>query len=195
MRCGLTVFLIADKRDVEVFGCRRWELLNEVLEVLKDRLADYDREADVEKEGLISHADALREIFAGNLFREQDCGWIYGWAYELYYSSMGDWLSNSHFCPCYGEWFLTLDKFLDEQAVPLRFQKLVFQDFPIPIAPDDSPCGGLWEHEEIVAAQLPLERAIEAATDEEVAEALAEVASWLRQAAAIPGSVIVGFFR
>jgi hypothetical protein len=107
---------------------------------------------------------------------------------------MGDWLSNSQFCPCTVEWFEALDRFLEEHDVPLRLGKLLFEDFPIPIEPDDGPCGGLWEHEEIVAALQPLNEAIAAASEEEEVEGLQEVADWLKQAAELPGSVIVGFF-
>jgi hypothetical protein len=190
---GLSVFLIADKRDVQVFGCRRRKLLADVLEVLADRLGDYDEQADVAENEWISHADALMEIFSGKISRQEDCGAIYGWAYELYCSSLGDWLSNSQFCPCTVEWFETLDRVLEEHDVPLRFGKLLFEGFPIPVEPDDGPCGGLWEHEEIVAAQQPLDEAIAASDGEEV-ESLEEVADWLKQAVELPGSVIVGFF-
>jgi hypothetical protein len=73
MSLGLSVFLIYDRRDVDIFGCRRWKLLREALDALKDWLADYDQTALVAEEGRLTHAAALREIFAGTLSRPEAC--------------------------------------------------------------------------------------------------------------------------
>src|SRR5437867_3271527 len=177
---SLRAYLIADERDLHVFGCRRGNLLEEVLEVLADRLADYDEQADVEQNQRISHAQALRELFAGRLTR-LDCGPIYGWTYELYCSSMGERLHCNPFSPCRYGWFEQLDGFLAGHLVPLRFAKLL-DDCPIPLPEArELPCVGHWLFDEIKTARELWAGAIEQATDPRVVEALSVVGRWLEK--------------
>ncbi len=167
---GLRAYLIADERDIRVFGCCRRELLDEVLTVLADRCDEYDEEGGIEEKGQIGHAQALRELFAGKLTRP-DCGPIYGWAYELFCSSMGRWLHWNPFSPCRYGWFFELDKFLMEQGVPLRFARLV-DDCPIPLPePRELPCIGHWRFDLMQAARQPLAEAVERATAPRMGEA------------------------
>ena len=75
MGYGLEAFLMSSPQDVQIFGCKDTELLDEVLEAAAERLADYDDQLDVEGTERISHAQALREIFDGVLSRPgaDDC--------------------------------------------------------------------------------------------------------------------------
>ena len=194
MSQALEVYLVPTERDLKVFGCRRRRLLGEVLRAAAASLEALDEEFDVDAEGLISHADALREIFAGKPTREDDCGFVYGHAYEEYCGAVGERLSNRHFSPAGVEWLKTMDEFFGRHGVPLRFQKLLFERFPIPVDTDATPCGGFWDHPEIVAARRPLAAAVAGGAGVELAAAAGEVLSWLDRAIPSPGSVIVGFF-
>lgn len=194
MSQALEVYLVPDKRHLKIFGCRRRKLLAEVLEQAAEALEDLDEQFDVEDEDQITHAQALKEIFAGKLTREEDCGFIYGHAYEIYCSSMGEMLSNNHFSPTCVEWLNTLDGFFTKQDVPLRFHQLLFEEFPIPVETDATPCGGFWDHPEIVEARKPLKAAIAGAADADIAKAASVVLGWVNKAIKTPGSVIVGFF-
>ena len=194
MSQALEVYLVPDEHDLHVFGCRRRKLLAEVLEAAAESLESLDEEFDVEGEELITHAQALREIFAGKLTREDDCGFVYGHAYEEYCLAIGGRLGNDWFSPSRVEWFEALDKFFERTGVPLRFHKLLFDKFPIPVDTDAAPCGGYWSHAEIVRAREPLAAAIAKATEPNVAAASRVVLGWLDVAIDMPGSVIVGFF-
>ncbi len=190
---GLRAYLIADERDIRVFGCRRCKLLDEVLETLADRFTDYDEQGDVQENGRIGHAQALRELFAGELTRP-DCGPIYGWAYELYCSYLGEWLFWNPFSPCRYGWFAELDKFLAGRGVPLRFAELV-NDCPIPLPePRELPCIGQWPFAVIEAARQPLALAAQEAESPAVVEALGVVARWLEKGTGKRRSVIMGFY-
>jgi hypothetical protein len=193
MSYGLSVFLMPDAESTRVFGCGDRELVEEVIRVMARQFASYDEQFDVVREGRIPTADALRELFAGEVTRPE-CGSHYRWAYEVYCMSIGDWLSNSTFCPCWSDWFVTLDQALARHAVPLRFTKLL--DVPPTHLPetDDWPGVGHWTGDEMAAAAGPLAAAAAAEGDVEVAESLTEVLGWSRQTAARPGSLIVGFF-
>jgi hypothetical protein len=189
---GLRVFLMVEERHVRIFGCQDWELLDQVLDAMGDEFADYDDEADVEEAGSITHAEALREIFAGAITRPED-GSIYGWAYELYCASMGERLNPNPFAPCNWAWYENLDSILRRHEVPLRLEKLV-TDCPIPLPPPDPvPCVGHWNQADISAGRIPLCKLLERLEDREVADALRVVSEWLEQASAEPGSLIVGF--
>ena len=190
---SLRVYLIWDERDLRVYGCRRHDLLEEVLEARAERFADYDDQGDVQENGGIGHAQALRELFAGKLTRP-DCGPIYGWAYELYCSYVGEWLPWNPFSPCRYRWFAELDQLLAERGVPLRFAQLV-NDCPIPLPePRELPCIGHWPFAVIEAVRRPLGAAVHEAASPAAAEALGAVAGWLEKAAGERGSVIVGFY-
>src|SRR5262245_39976679 len=76
MSQALEVYLVPDERDLKIFGSRRRKLLKEVLQTATEALGDLDEEFDVAEEGVITHAEALKEIFAGKLTREDDCGYI-----------------------------------------------------------------------------------------------------------------------
>jgi hypothetical protein len=194
MSQALEVYLVPNERDLKVFGCRRRKLFEEVLLAAEEGLEALDEEFDVEAEGLISHAEALREIFAGKPTREEDCGFLYGHAYEEYCRVVGERLSNRHFSPTRVEWLKAMDEFLEKRGVPLRFQKLLFERFPIPVNTDATPCGGLWEHEEIVGARQPLVAAIAGGAEAKTAAAAGVVLAWLDRAIKAPSSVIVGFY-
>jgi hypothetical protein len=194
MGYGLTAFLMADEGDLHIFGSRRRNLLNEVLEVRENDFDSLDDQFDVEDEGLIAHAKALRELFAGKISRPEQYA-AYGWAFEVYCDAMGDRLSNASFCPCGRDWLETLDTHLKKQKVPLRLDDLISDwRIPFPKSNGDFPCLGHWPHAKMLAARAPLARAIAAAKETNIAEALQEVAGWLGQATAAPGSVLVGFF-
>ncbi len=190
---SLRAYLIADERDIRVYGCHRRALLEEVLEALAERFADYDEQGDVHENGRISHANAMRELFAGELTRP-DCGPIYGWAYELYCSYLGEWLPWNPFSPCPYRWFAELDKFLAGRDVPLRFAQLV-DHCPIALPePRELPCIGHWPFSVIEAARRPLAAAVREPASPAVAESLRVVAAWLEKAADQRGSVIMGFY-
>src|SRR5687767_12053325 len=153
MSYGMTVYLVP--RDVlALYGSNDHELLEEVLEVRGNQLARYDRELgapDPDDEADLSHADALREIFAGK-FTPGVRGSRYGSALEALFGSLGESLDNSPFVPCNTAWYTHLDEVLTAHHVPLRFFDLIAR-LPVPIPePDDWPCVGYWAEPDFAAA-------------------------------------------
>ena len=97
MGYGLSVFLITAK-DARILGTKDFDLCEEVLEAMAERLDEYEQMLDPDDDNAISHRAALREIFAGSI-SQSDSASAYGWAYELYCSSMGDRLTKIEMGP------------------------------------------------------------------------------------------------
>jgi hypothetical protein len=195
MGYGLSVFQVPQQALARASGTNNQALLSAVLAALEDKLADYDEQMhapDLENYDVdISHADALREIFAGK-FTKGVNGSRYGWAFEVLCSFLGKRLDNTGFIPCKVAWYEQLDEVLMADHVPLRFTDLIYRaPISIPEA-DDWPCVGYWGPKEL-AAIGPLAALLIRVEDAEVMEALKTAVGWLREAAKQPGSIIVGF--
>ncbi|MDG3008051.1 DUF7691 family protein [Paludisphaera mucosa] len=194
MGYGLSVFLVPCEALALAFGRNDEALRDEALAALEADLADYDRQMDApspDNDVDLSHAAALREIFAGS-FTEDVPGARYGWAFEALCRFLGESLENSGFIPCNSAWYNDLDEVLAEHQVPLEFSDLIDRS-PIPFPePDDWPCIGHWGDAHLAAAD-PLATALGAIDDPEIRTALETALGWLRAARGRPGSLIVGF--
>jgi hypothetical protein len=170
-------------------------LLAEVLEAAAGLLADCDeqlRAPDLENYDVdISHAGALRELFAAQLTKGVTNS-RYGWAFEALCASLGERLDNTGFIPCHTAWYEELDAFLATHDVALRVVDLVYRPpIPLPEA-DDWPCVGHWGREDL-AALGALGALVPRVSDREMKRALESALGWLRAAASRPDAVIVGF--
>jgi hypothetical protein len=195
MSYGLSVYRIPQQMLDRVFGKDDHALLHQALDATKDDLADYDAQMDAPDLDTydvdLSHADAMKEIFAGK-FTEYVNGSRYGWAFECLCRFIGTPLSNNGFSPCDMEGYEQLDEWLKLQGVPLKFMDLIFQSpIPIPRA-DDWPCVGHWGADAIAVAE-PLARVLPNIEDQETKEAMETALGWLRDGAKHSGSIIVGF--
>lgn len=137
MSYALSVYLVPQALLDRVCGRNDKALLEQAMQTVGNKLADYDRQMDAPDldnfEIDISHADALREIFSGK-YTKGVTGSRYGWAFECLCSFIGERLSNRGFSPCKTEWYETLDERLRSAGVPLRTQDLIFKS-PVPIPP------------------------------------------------------------
>ncbi len=195
MGYALSVYRVPQQMLDRAYGKHDEAMLSKALVALKSYLADCDKQMDApnleDYDVDISHADALRQIFAGE-FTEGVNGSRYGWAFEALCSLVGEGLSNVGFSPCKVAWYEQLDEVLADQRVPLRFADLIHRS-PLPIPPaDDWPCVGHWGLKDL-AAVGPLAELLPHIDDPEVKESLATALGWLRGATENPGSVIVGF--
>lgn len=195
MGYGLSVFRVPQQMLARTHGKNDEALLSEALVALEKQLADYDGQMDapdLENYDVdVSHADALREIFAGKFTADVN-GSRYGWAFEALCSFLGERLDNSGFVPCKVAWYEQLDEVLAADHVPLRFADLIYRSpIAIPRA-DDWPCVGHWGLNEL-AAVAPLADLISRIDDLEVKQALTTALGWLQGLAQEPGSVIIGF--
>ena len=193
MSYGMTLYLVP--RDVlDIYGSNDQELLEEVLEARAPHLARYDRELHApnpEDEADLSHADALREIFAGQ-FTPDVRGSRYGWALETLFGSLGEDLDNGPFMPCNMAWYTLLDEVLEAHNVPLRFSDLTYR-LPVPIPEsDDWPCIGYWDEADFAAADA-LAACLPKLEDRQIREALETALGWIRAARREPDLLIVGF--
>lgn len=190
MSYALSAYLMSE-RDARVFGCKDFGLCDEVVDVMSERFDECDEMLDFDDETPISHRDALREIFAGTITRPEYAG-VYGWAYEIYCSSMGERLNANPFSPCHYEWYERLDEFSSSHNIPLSFRDLIHER-PIAIPEsDDWPCVGHWPRATIVAARRPL-KSLRSSSDPDIADALRIVLEWIELAVGRPHSMIVGF--
>ena len=195
MSYALSVYLVPRQKLDRAFGKNDQALLQQVLDGVKDDLAAYDVQMeapDLDTYDVdLSHADALREIFAGR-FTEYVNSSRYGWALECICRFLGTPLSNGGFSPCKIEWYEQLDELLQQHDVPLKFRDLISQ-LPIPIPrADDWPCIGHWGPTALSAME-PLARAMPIVDDDEAKESLETALGWLREAAKHPDTIIVGF--
>ncbi len=187
----LSVYLIPTEA-VYVFGCKNFVLCNNVIEFMSDRFDELDDMLDPDDDEGLSHQEALCEIFDGTISRPAYAG-VYGWAYEVYCSSMGDHLINNPFSPCRFEFYEQLDQLLNSRSIPLRFDQLI-NDCPIPIPkPDDWPCSGHWTNAVITNARTSLRNLRGTIDDVSVANAINIVQEWFALCEARADSMIVGF--
>jgi hypothetical protein len=188
MSYGLSVFLL-DEQDARIFGCQDWQLLEDVLKAQQENFADYDDQAEVQELGGLPHAQALRDLFTGNILRADSPS--YGWAYELYCASMGTRLNPNPFVNCDFRWYEEIDQFLITHDVPLRLKKLVTDPpFPLPAPPNV----GHWSRDAILSGAPRLNAVLDTVRIKKkfFARALHVVREWLESAVAQPNSAIVG---
>jgi hypothetical protein len=194
MGYGLSLFRVPEPMLARVCGKNDQALLNDALKALQDALESYDKQMDapdLENNDIdISHADALREIFAGR-FTKGVNGARYGWAFECLCHFIGERLSNVGFVPCRIAWYEELDKTVASNEIPLKFTNLIYRS-PVAIPEsDDWPCVGHWGANEL-AALGPLAELIPRIDDAEMKESLSTALGWLQKAAKDPG-LIIGF--
>ena len=193
MSYALSAYLVTADEILQFPGCPDDELLAEVLEAAGESLANLDEQmCDPDDEDDISHEQAMRELFSGELTAEY-YGARYGWAFDMLCNCLGTFLSNRGFSPCDTSWYEQLDEYLATSDVEFRFTQLIY-DCPIELPTiDDWPCIGHWTQEQIAAAAPAMKKLAEETADREVAEALGTVNEWFEQALGEPGSMIVGF--
>lgn len=145
MGYGLSVFLVP-LSELERVRANDQELLQAALENLQEALSDYDAQMGApnpDNDADLSHADALKELFAGK-FTPHVPGARYGWAFECLCAFIGTRLDNDGLIPCTWDWYERLDRILEQRGLSLRFSKLI-SDSPIAFPePDDWPCVGHW---------------------------------------------------
>lgn len=193
MSYGLRVYLV-DETIGSIPGSNDIVLLEEILEVCANDLKDYDRQEDVE-EGAFTHAQALRELFAGECTRPE-YGAFYGWAFDILCSSLGAWLHNT--CTRWPtDWLDKLDTRMAEGGVNLRFFGGLMENRPVPLpeTPFGIPGIGHWKYEQVVAELPKLEAMLAGVTDKKLLESFTEdILPWLKASAERPNSMLIGVY-
>jgi hypothetical protein len=197
MSYGLRVYLV-DEEIRSIPGSKDTDLLEEVLEARAYEFADYDEQEDPFgdlNDPPFSHAEALREIFAGHYTRP-DCAIYYGWAFDLLCASLGDWMHK--WCDRWStEWLSRLDAAMEEGGVELRFWNGLVEVCPVPLPdnPNGIPGIGHWTHEQVILALPKFKKLIRRVKDKEVLHSLKEeMLPWLQAAAKRPGSLLIGVY-
>ena len=134
---------------------------------------------------------AVREMFVGTMNLPEFAG-VYGWAYELFCSSIGDRLNSNPFVLCRYEWYESLEQFLESRNTPLKFYQLV-GNCPIAIPePDDWACMRFWPHNTIANARTRVGNLNGNIADQDVADAINVFRGWFSLAESQSDSIIVG---
>ena len=193
MGYALSVFLVPSSDILRVPGIPDTDLLDRLLiDVMPDLVSLDEQLCDAGDEDDITHEQAFRELFSGNV-SAPEYGARYGWAFEKLCQSIGTYLPNNCFSPCKFEWYDQLDRFLATTDIELRFSQLVY-NCPVEIPePDDFPSIGHWTHEQIAAAAPMITKVADSAQDETIGEALSVVSEWLKQGVEDSNSMIIGF--
>jgi hypothetical protein len=179
-------------------GSNDIELLEEVLDARSNEFAMYDQGADPFGEDYdppFTHAQALREIFAGEYSR-LDCGVYYGWAFDLLCAYLGEWMHKwcNRWPPA---WLSQLDAAMEEGGIRLRFQKGLVEACPVPLPnnPASIPGIGHWTHKQVVKAIPKFEELVSRVKEKELLHSLKEeMLPWLRGCAAQAGSMLIGVY-
>ena len=83
---------------------------------------------------------------------------------------------------------------MQTKGLPLRLSTLVYGGSPIHIPePDDYPCIGCWSADNVAAALKAFESLDTSALDPGIAETLAQMHGWLKEAAKSQGTALMGF--
>ncbi|HWG46785.1 MAG TPA: hypothetical protein VN688_28740 [Gemmataceae bacterium] len=200
MSMGMMVYLVDEAEVKAVPGSNDADLLEELLE--QEGQGESLTWLDEEMEDLMedwcpgfTHADALRDIFAGQVTRP-DAGFVYKNAFEHVCSSFGQWVQN-HFHRCSTELVTQLDELFAAHGVELRFWNGLVGRSPVPLP--ENPFGsslGHWTGAEVRAA-APAFRAMRAAGphgEDGFEEMLDEVGEWITKVEARPGSMLVAAY-
>jgi hypothetical protein len=200
MSMGMQVYLVDEAQVKAVPGSNDAALLDELLdrEGQGESLEWLDEELEhaIEDECPgFTHADALRDLFAGRVTRPE-AGFVYAYAFGHVCSALGEWVHNA-FHRCNPEALQQLDKLFSAHGVGLRFNGGLVDDPPVPL-PDapDGPWLGHWPGAAVVAA-APAFRAMRAAGphgEPWFEELLTEVEEWVAKVEARPGSMLVAVY-
>lgn len=200
MSMGMQVYLVDEAKIKAVYGSNDTELLEYLLgrEGQRESITWLDEElADVMKEECpgFTHADALRDIFGGQITRP-DAGFVYANAFEHVCSSLGEWVHN-RFHRCNPELITRLDKLFEAHGIGLRFWDGLIGRVPVSLPdPGDGVTLGHWTEAEMRAA-APAFRAMRAAGphgEPWFEEMLDEVGEWIAKVEARPGSMLVAAY-
>jgi hypothetical protein len=195
----MRVYLVNQREVLRILGSNDSALLKEMLakEGQGESLAWYDEELaeEIEEECPgFSHADALRDIFAGH-FTRPEAGFVYGWTFDFICSYLGRWM-HDRFHRCSTSFLETLDAKFAEHQVPLRLLGGLIDNSPIslPSDRDGLPGIGYWSPQQIRDAAPVFRTLLGKETDPTLIGALQEIEAWLSAAQDEPDSMIVGVF-
>jgi hypothetical protein len=200
MSMGMMVYLVDEAQIKAVPGSNDADLLQDLLdrEGQRESLAWFDEEMEDLIEDRcpgFTHADALRDIFAGRVSRPE-AGFVYQNAFEHLCSSLGRWVQN-HFHRCSPKFLTQLDDLFAAQGVGLRFWGGLVGRPPVPLPADQlGPSLGHWTGAEVRAAATAF-RGMRAALprgERWFEEMLDEVGGWIKAVEAKPGSMLVAAY-
>ncbi len=181
-------------------GSNDTELLEEflVLEGQPTSLAYFDSETEHDLQYRcpgFTHADALRDIFAGRVSRS-GAGFVYQNAFELVCRCLGEWVQD-HFCRCNPDFLTELDQLFAAHGIRLRFWDGLVGRPPVPLPANEfGPSLGHWTGAEVRAAAAPF-RAMRAAPPRRerwFEEMMDEIGDWIAMVEAQPGTMLVASY-
>jgi hypothetical protein len=200
MSMGMMVYLVDEAEVKAVPGSNDAELLEELLERegQRESLAWLDEEMEDLMEDWcpgFTHADALRDIFAGRVTRS-DAGFVYENAFEHVCSSLGQWVQN-HFHRCSTELLTQLDELFATHGVELRFWNGLVCRPPVSLPKNQfGSLLGHWTGAEVrvAAASFRAMRAAGPHGEGWFEEMLDEVGEWIVKVEEQPGSMLVAAY-
>jgi hypothetical protein len=201
MSSNMRTYLVDEAQVKAVPGCNDTELLFDLLGRKGQglSLAWLDEEtADELAESCpgFTHADALRDIFAGRV-TQPEAGFVYANAFEHICGSLGEWIHHFHRCPW--ESLTRLDELFAAHGDGLRFSGGMINNPPVSLPKArDGPWLGHWSGTAVRAA-APAFRAMRAAgpaPDSEpwLERRLDEVEDWIEAVVEQPGSMLVSSY-
>ncbi|QKW23582.1 hypothetical protein HUT16_34815 [Kitasatospora sp. NA04385] len=202
MSSSLNVFLLDPAATRGLVGSGDDGLLRAVGDRFGGELASDDDWFSYEIDnGAPRAAEALRAVVHGGPYSaDRGHAFQYGYAYQRLCRLNGEFLDNSGFSPFRGAWLDVVDEGLRELGVTEVSVAEFGYDGGLPAGVPRSleyPGCGEWTHAQCRAALAQFEQAERDGhapeLPPETAKAAADVASWLRRAAARPGLGVIGF--
>jgi hypothetical protein len=191
----MEVYLVDEATVKAVPGSNDTDLLAELLarEGQGESLAWLDGQLDIQEccPGF-THADALRDIFAGRVTRPE-VAFAYAYAFGHVCSCLGKWVHNA-FHRCSSDLLREFDALFAAHGVGLRFWGGLVRNPPVPLPePSDCPYVGHWLRAEAKRAAPAFRRMRAAGPHGEpwFEEMLDEVGGWITRLERQRGSMLV----
>ncbi|MBL8851267.1 MAG: hypothetical protein JNG89_16415 [Planctomycetaceae bacterium] len=172
-----------------LMGSRSEKSLNAILLLQQDFLLRISNDDEEE----ITCAQALAELVNGEVSSEH-LGHLYGYALQAICAAIGKRLPDLDVVSSL-DWINEFDQALAQQQIPLSLMSLMYCGPPVAIPrPDDFPFIGGWTPEEVAAAVAPLDAMNTDRLNNDHAEALRTIKSWVKQTVEIRDAAIIGFY-
>lgn len=191
MSSSVSVYAVSIDQLKQAVGSGDLALIFGITETHSDFFASINEiDEDAERTCAQAAAELIHDDISGDA-----PGYLYGYAMEAICSYLSE-EPLANICPIVGtsEWIDQVDAALDDMAVPLSIDALVYRGCPIPIPePNDYPFIGVWTAQEIAEAKTALQNAEPTGPDAQIAETLQQIREWIDMARQQPDASIIGF--
>jgi hypothetical protein len=120
--------------------------------------------------------------------------YVYGYVFQALCGFLGEELDAISSIAQSSKWIDSIDQYLAEIEIPVKFADLIYSGCPVPIPePDDYPMIGRLSPEVIAQGLEPLRSVVLAHPNDDPESTVLQLRQWFEHASARPGSSLVGF--